>query len=121
MTLARARAACSRPALSGVSRAHFGELLEELAPRREAAREPALRRRHGQGRRRAAGAGPKRRLVFADRLLVALVHLRLGLPHAALADLYVADRSTISNAVREVRSPLAVRGFAVPVAGVRCS
>ncbi|MGW3463227.1 transposase family protein [Streptomyces olivaceoviridis] len=63
---------------------------------------------------RAAGAGPKQRLVFVDRLLVTLVHLRLGLPHAALAELYGVDRSTVSNAVREVRALLAARGFAVP-------
>ncbi|MFF8595252.1 transposase family protein [Streptomyces sp. NPDC015220] len=70
-------------------------MLEELAPRWEAAHESALRQRRGQDRRRAAGAGPKRRLVFVDRLLVTLVHLRLGLPHAALAELYVVDRSPI--------------------------
>lgn len=114
MTLAWARTACSHPALSGISRAHIGELLEELAPRWKAARESALRRRRGGDRRRAAGAGPKQRLVFVDRLLVTLVHLRLGLPHATLAELYGVDRSTVSNAVREVRALLAVRGFAVP-------
>ncbi|MEU8693095.1 transposase family protein [Streptomyces sp. NPDC048665] len=59
------------------------------------------------------GAGPKQRLVFVDRLLVTLVHLRLGLPHAALAQLYGVDRSTVSAAVREVRPLLAARGFAV--------
>ncbi|WP_158512324.1 transposase family protein [Streptomyces sp. Mg1] len=52
--------------------------------------------------------------MFVDRLLVTLVHLRLGLPHAALAELYLVDRSTVSNAVREVRPLLAARGFAVP-------
>ncbi|MGW3044800.1 transposase family protein [Kitasatospora sp. NPDC001159] len=114
MTLAWARAACSHPALSGVSRAHFGELLEELAPRWEASRESALRERRGGDRRRAAGAGPRRRLVFVDRLLVTLVYLRLGLPHAALAELYGVDRSTVSGAIREVRPLLASRGFAVP-------
>jgi hypothetical protein len=40
--------------------------------------------------------GAKQRLVFVDRLLVTLVHLRLGLPHAALAELYGMDRSTVS-------------------------
>jgi DDE superfamily endonuclease/Helix-turn-helix of DDE superfamily endonuclease len=114
VTLAWARAACSHPALSGISRAHFGELLEELAPRWETIRESVLRDRRGGDRRRAAGAGPKRRLVFIDRLLVTLVHLRLGLPHAALAELYGVDRSTVSGAVREVRPLLAARGFAVP-------
>jgi DDE superfamily endonuclease len=53
-------------------------------------------------------------LVLVDRLPVTLVHLRLGLPHAALAELYGVGRSTVSNAVREVRALLAARGFAVP-------
>jgi hypothetical protein len=52
--------------------------------------------------------------VFVDRLLVTLVHLRLGLSHAALAELYEVDRSTVSNAIHEVRPLLAARGFAVP-------
>lgn len=47
MTLAWVRAACSHPALSGIPRAHFGELLEELAPKWLAARESALRERRG--------------------------------------------------------------------------
>jgi hypothetical protein len=89
-------------------------LLEELAPKWAAARESALRERRGRQRRRAAGAGRKHKLVFADRLLVTLVHLRHGLPHAVLAELYGVDRSTVSGAVREVRALLAARGFAVP-------
>lgn len=87
---------------------------EEIAPKWAAARESVLRDRRGGGRLRAAGAGRKQKLVFTDRLLVTLVHLRLGLPHAALAELYDVDRSTVSGAVREVRALLAARGFAVP-------
>ncbi|MGW7825159.1 transposase family protein [Streptomyces puniciscabiei] len=100
-----ARTACSHPALSGISRQHLGELIEELAPKWTAVRESALRERRGGGRRRAAGAGRKQKLVFTDR------H---QLPHAALAELYEVDRSTISAAIREVRPLLAGRGFAVP-------
>lgn len=114
MKLTWARTACSHPALSGVSRAHFGDLLQELAPRWTAVRESALHERRGGARRRAAGAGRKQKLVFLDRLLATLVHLRLGLPHAALAKLFDVDRSTISTAIREVRPLLAARGFAVP-------
>ncbi len=80
----------------------------------QAARESALRERRGGDRRRAAGAGPKQRLLFTDRLLATLVHLRLGLPHAAIAELYGVDRSTVSGAIRGVRPLLAARGFAVP-------
>ncbi|GGV22576.1 hypothetical protein GCM10010260_73640 [Streptomyces filipinensis] len=70
---------------------------EELAPKWQAARESALRERRGGDRRRAVGAWPKQRLVFVDRILVTLVHLRLGLPHAALAQLYGVDRSTVPD------------------------
>ncbi|MFH9956001.1 transposase family protein [Streptomyces roseolus] len=89
-------------------------MLEELAPKWQAARESSLHERRGGDRRRAPGAGPKQRLASPDRLLVTLVHLRLGLPHAALATLYSVDRSTVSGAIREVRALLAARGFAVP-------
>ncbi|MEY9968785.1 hypothetical protein ABIA33_006872 [Streptacidiphilus sp. MAP12-16] len=114
MSSAWARAACSQHALSGVSRAHLGELIEELASMWQAAHESALHERRGGERRRAAGAGPDHRFVFVDRVLVTLVVLRLGLPHAALAQMYGVDRSTISGAVREVRPLLAARGFPVP-------
>ncbi|WP_373297075.1 transposase family protein [Streptomyces brasiliensis] len=49
--------------------------------------------RRGGDRRRAARAWPKQRLEFIDRLLATLVHLRLGLSHAALAQLYGLDLS----------------------------
>ncbi|GHE15906.1 helix-turn-helix domain-containing protein [Streptomyces alanosinicus] len=81
---------------------------------RESDRESDRAERRGGERRRAAGAGRKAKLVFTDRLLVTLTHLRHDLPHAALAELYRVDRSTVSAAVREVRGLLAERGFAVP-------
>jgi len=109
-----ARAVCCHPALSGVSRAHFGELFAELAGPWEAARQSVLRAARGGPRRRAEGAGRKPKLVFFDRLLVALVHLRHQLPHAVLAELFAVDRSTVSEAIRQVRPLLAARGFAVP-------
>ncbi|WP_326654298.1 MULTISPECIES: transposase family protein [unclassified Streptomyces] len=89
-------------------------MLEELARPWEAARESVLRAERGGPRQRAVGAGRKPKLVFVDRLLVTLVHLRHGLPHAVLAELFDVDRSTVSAAVRQVRPLLAARGFAVP-------
>ena len=71
-------------------------------------------RRGGRERLRAEGAGPRRELPFADRVIVTLVVLRFQLPHAAVALLYGVDRSTITRAVHEVRPLLAARGFAVP-------
>ncbi|MGY5033947.1 transposase family protein [Streptomyces sp. 900116325] len=114
MKLTWARAACSRPALSGISRAYFGELLAELTRPWEATRQSALREARGGERRRAEGAGRKPKLVFLDRLLVTLVHLRHQLPHVVLAELFEVDRSTVSAAIRQVRPLPAARGFAVP-------
>ncbi|MCX5294309.1 transposase family protein [Streptomyces sp. NBC_00183] len=109
-----ARTACSHPALSGISRAHLGGSLEEIYPKWQARRESELHKQRGGERRRAAGAGRLPKLEFVDRVLVTLVHLRLDMPHAALAELYDVDRSTISAAIRDVRSLLAARGFAIP-------
>ncbi|MCX5063633.1 transposase family protein [Streptomyces sp. NBC_00452] len=103
-----ARAACSHPALSGISRAHLGGSLEEIYPTWQARRESELHKQRGEERRRAAGAGRLPKLEFVDRVLVTLVHLRLDMPHAVLAELYDVDRSTISAAIRDVRSLLAV-------------
>ncbi|MEV8529895.1 transposase family protein [Streptomyces sp. NPDC052000] len=114
MTPALNRAALSHPAFTGVTRQHFAELVVELAPRWEASRESDRTERRGGERRRAAGAGRKPKLVFTDRLLLTLICLRHQLPHAALAELYSVDRSTVSTAVREIRALLAERGFAVP-------
>ena len=61
-------------------------MIEELADLWLARRESELRERRGAERQRKAGAGPKYDLVFTDRLLVTLIHLRTGLPHAALVD-----------------------------------
>jgi hypothetical protein len=109
-----ARAALSHRAFCGISRSHLGDLIEELADPWLALRESALHERRGTERQREAGAGPKHDLVFADRLLVTLVHLRTGLPHAALAELYGTARSTVSRAIGEIRPLLAARGFAIP-------
>ncbi|MFE6818605.1 transposase family protein [Streptomyces sp. NPDC057675] len=58
-------------------------------------------------RKRAVGAGAKHRLVFIDRRLATLVHLRHGATHDVLACWFGVDRSTITRAVGEVRPLLA--------------
>ncbi|MFI6495016.1 hypothetical protein [Streptomyces sp. NPDC050564] len=47
-------------------------------------------------------------------MIVTLTVPRFQRPHAALAELYRVDRSTITRAVHEIRPLLAARGFAVP-------
>ena len=109
-----ARAALSHRIFTGIRRRTLGKLIAELAGQWTAAGEARLRERRDHERLRAAGAGPDHDLVFTDRVIVTLVYLRFQLPHAALAELYRVDRSTISRAVGEIRPLLAARGFAVP-------
>jgi hypothetical protein len=59
------------------------------------------------------GAGAKHRLVFVDRLLATLVHLRHATTHDVLACWFGVDRSTITRAIGEVRPLLAGRGCTV--------
>jgi hypothetical protein len=61
-------------------------------------------------RQRAVGAGAKHKLVFVDRLLATLVHLRHDVTHDVLACWFDVDRSTITRAIGEVRPLLAQRG-----------
>lgn len=107
MTLKWARAALSHPAFTGISRAYLADLIEELAGPWTASCESALHHRRGRKRKRQAGAGPKHELLFTDQVVVTLVYLRLQLPHAALAELYGMERSTITRAIGEIRPLLA--------------
>ncbi|GGQ67192.1 hypothetical protein GCM10010280_11560 [Streptomyces pilosus] len=74
-------------------------------------------RRHaarGGARKRAEGAGARHQLVFVDRLVATLIHLRHDLSHAVLGLLFGVDRSTITREITEIRPLLAKRGCAVP-------
>ncbi|MGW6403067.1 transposase family protein [Streptomyces sp. NPDC055134] len=114
MTKKWARAALSHPAFCGLDHVHLGDLIEELAAPWTPRQESGLRERRRGDRRRAAGAGPKYELVLTDRVLVTLAYLRTGLTHQALAELYRVGRSTVTEAIGEIRPLLAARGFAVP-------
>ncbi|MEU9545858.1 transposase family protein [Streptomyces mirabilis] len=103
----------SHPAFTGILRAHLADLIAELAGPWTASCESALHHQRGRKRKRQAGAGPKHELLFTDQVVVTLVYLRLQLPHAALAELYGMERSTITRAIGEIRPLLAQRRFAV--------
>jgi hypothetical protein len=109
-----ARTALSHRIFTGIRRRTLGKLIGELSGPWMKAEEGRLRDRRGHERRRAVGAGPDHDLPFTDRVIATLVHLRFQLPHAALAELYRVDRSTVTRAIHEVRPLLAARGFAVP-------
>ncbi|MFE4665169.1 transposase family protein [Streptomyces sp. NPDC056716] len=64
-------------------------------------------------RKRALGAGARHWLVFIDRLLATLVHLRHEVTHDVVAGWFGVDRSTVTRAIGEVRPLLAERGCTV--------
>jgi hypothetical protein len=113
-----ARRVFSHYAFIGISRRHLHLLAAELRPAWWAAREGRLHTRRGGHRRRLAGAGRRPRLRFTDRLVLTLAHLRLGVPHEALAVAFGVDRSTVTRAIGQVRPLLAGRGCALP-SGIR--
>jgi hypothetical protein len=85
-------------------------LVAELGPRWQARQDARLADRP---RRRAVGAGARHRLVFIDRLLATLVHLRPGVTHDVLGCWCGVSRSTITRAVGKVRPLRAERGCTV--------
>ncbi len=115
-TLPRAAAVADRR-VTGLSPQVLAELVAELGPRWQARRDARLADRP---RRRAIGAGARYRLVFVDRLLATLVHLRHGVTHDVLACWFGVSRSTITRAIGEVRPLLAERGCTV-AGNVRCA
>ncbi|WP_229891726.1 transposase [Streptomyces mashuensis] len=114
MKIKQARATMAHPAFCGVARQHLGELTEELAPRWEARCESARHERRRGARRRQAGSGPTYELVFTDRLLATLVHLRTGLTHEALGMIYDVSSTIIGRSISEMPPLLTERGFAIP-------
>ncbi|MFH9697936.1 transposase family protein [Streptomyces globisporus] len=88
----------------------IAELVAEIGPLWHERHQAVLTARP---RRRAVGAGAKYKLVFVDRLLATLVHLRHATTHDVLACWFGVDRSTITRAIGEVRPLLAERGCTV--------
>ncbi|MFD0104650.1 transposase family protein, partial [Streptomyces sp. NPDC127164] len=82
--------------ITGLSAGVIAELVAELGPLWHERHQAELASRP---RKRAVGAGAKHRLVFVDRLLATLVHLRHATTHDVLACWFGVDRSTITRAI----------------------
>ncbi|MFD3572263.1 transposase family protein [Streptomyces sp. NPDC058667] len=96
--------------ITGLSADVIAELVADLGPLWHEHHQAKLASRP---RQRGVGAGAKHRLVFVDRLLAALVHLRHGVTYDVLACWFGVDRSTITRAIGEVRPLLAGRGCTI--------
>ncbi|MEV5778926.1 transposase family protein [Streptomyces antimycoticus] len=96
--------------ITGLTAEVIAELVAEVGPLWHERHQARLASRP---RKRAMGAGAKHQLMFVDRLLAALVHLRHGTTHDVLARWFGVDRSTITRAIGEVRPLLAERGCTI--------
>ncbi|MFI7874956.1 transposase family protein [Streptomyces salinarius] len=96
--------------ITGLSADVIAELVAEIGPLWPERHQARLASRL---RKRAVGAGAKYRLLFVDRLLATLVHLRHGVTHDVLACWFGVDRSTITRAIGEVLPLLAERGCTI--------
>ncbi|WP_328432714.1 MULTISPECIES: transposase family protein [unclassified Streptomyces] len=96
--------------ITGLTADVIAELVAEIGPLWHERQQARLVSRQ---RKRAVGAGAKHQLVFVDRLLATLVHLRHGATHDVLACWFGVDRSTITRAVGKVRPLLAERGCTI--------
>lgn len=96
--------------ITGLSADVIAELTADVGPLWHGCHQARLASRP---RKRAVGAGAKHRLVFIDRLLATLVHLRHGATYDVLACWFGEDRSTMTRAIGELRPLLAKRGCTV--------
>jgi len=93
--------------MTGLTIGEFEDLLAELRPRDEAARQE---RDAATPRRRAPGGGAKPRYALRERLLMTLVWLRLYLTGDAVDVLFGVDKSTVSRYTRPLLQLLRDQG-----------
>ncbi|MEV6810444.1 IS5/IS1182 family transposase, partial [Streptomyces sp. NPDC051129] len=74
------RAVLAHRLFMGISQRHLACLIAELSVPWEAGLESRRHAARGEARKRAAGAGARHQLVFVDRLVATLIHLRHDLP-----------------------------------------
>lgn len=111
----------SHPALTGMDTEQFAALIQELAGAHATQREGHLDQRRG-GRPRATGGpatGHPPTLTLGDRLLVAVLYHRMGLPQVTIAALLDVRPETINRRIRDIRQVLASTGHTITPAGQR--
>ena len=107
------RAWLAHPALTGLPRREWGRLIDRLALLRHDQREADLHRQRGGPRKVAAGTGRHPRLALPERLVITVLHQRLGLPQAVLADLFQVTLMTANRAIRQIQPLLDRAGYTI--------
>jgi transposase len=109
----------THPALTGLSQREWDHLIDRLTVLRHDQRETELHHQRGGPRKVAAGTGRHPSLTLPERLVITVVHHRLGLPQAVLADLFQVTLMTANRAIRQIRSLLDQTGHTITPARKR--
>jgi hypothetical protein len=99
-------------AFTGVSVAEFDQLLAQVAPAYEADRQ---RHRNRDDRQRRLGVGHPFTLGMPERLLMALMYLRLYVGQSLLAYLFDLDQSNVSRELHDRLLPILLEVLPVPL------
>ncbi|MBO0914642.1 transposase family protein, partial [Streptomyces laculatispora] len=107
------------PELTGMTHQQLNALIGELTPALAELREHSRCEQRGGERRRAPGAGAKCKLTSADRILATVLYQRRLGTQDLLGQLFAVNRSTITDAVGEVRPLLKQHGHRIPASTAR--
>ena len=99
-------------AFTGVSVSEFDQLLAQVVPAYEAQRE---RHRNRNGQQRAVGVGHPFLLEVPERLLMALMYLRLYVGQNLLSYLFDLDQSNVSRELHDRLLPILLQVLPVPL------
>jgi hypothetical protein len=104
----------SDPALTGLDPGDLAALVTRLAISWQARREQQLYQQRGRPRRRAARPDAPRKLDLTDHILAGLLQLRFRLPAVAMAPLFGADQTTVSQAIKHTRELMGRHRITIP-------
>ena len=99
-------------AFTGVSVAEFDQLLAQVVPAYQADRE---RHRNRTDQQRPVGVGHPFTLAMPERLLMALMYLRLYVGQSLLAYLFDLDQSNVSRELHDRLLPILLQVLPVPL------
>jgi hypothetical protein len=99
-------------AFTGVTVAEFDQLLAQIVPAYQADRE---RRRNRNSQQRPVGVGHPFTLAMPERLLMALMYLRLYVGQSLLSYLFDLDQSNVSRELHDRLLPILLQVLPVPL------
>jgi hypothetical protein len=109
----------THPALTGLPQREWDHLIDQLTVLRHDQREADLHHQRGGPRKVAPGTGRRPSLTLPERLMITVLHHRLGLPQAVLADQFQVTLMTANRAIRQIRPLLDQTGHTITPARKR--